>query len=249
MRIQRPNYKRNPLPFITCGCVGLMGGVVLVVGIVMLLLLPSLPGLTLQFSGFTSKGNTETVFQNPPPAVTVAVQNAVVPQEVTVNLGTYGSQPITVDSNQTQYDVAVGTSNTGAPLAVVTFTESGLMDLCYQRADLCSANSTQYRNARIDLRPGGGIIYADVYIPEFNMWQPIGVVLRLDNSHRQFEVAGVDVGGVLYDLPPNELGNRVNEVARVGNDILNQLTLDASGGRYALTEVQIDDNNLTLVMH
>jgi hypothetical protein len=74
-------------------------------------------------------------------------------------------------------------------------------------------------------------------------------VLRLDNSRRQFEVAGVDVGGVLYDLPPNDLGGRVNEVARVGNDILNQLTLDASGGRYALSEVQIDDNNLTLVMH
>jgi hypothetical protein len=248
MQIQRPTTKRSPLPFITCGCLGLLVGMMLVAGIVVLLLIPALPGIALQFSGFTSKGSTETVFQNVPLSNPVSVQNAVIPPAVTVNLGQYGSQEIPVAADQTQYQVAVGTSNTGAPLAVVSFSETGLMDICYQRADLCSSASSQYRNARIDLRPGGGIIYADVYIPEFGLWQPIGVVLRLDANRRQFEVAGVDVNGVLYDLPPNELGDRVNEVSRVGNDILNQLTLDASGGRYALSEVQIDDNTLTLVM-
>ena len=249
-QIQRPNHKRrNPWPFLACGCLGALAGTVIVAGIVVLLLLPALPGLALQFSGFKTKGDTETVFQSAPPAASVAVQNAVEPQQVTVNMGTYGSQPITIDPNQTQYEVAIGTSNTGTPLATVTFTEAGLLDMCHQRADICSNSSSEYRNARIDLRPGGGIIYADVYIPEFGLWQPIGVVLHLDSSRRQFEVSGVDVGGVLYDLPPSgTLRDRVLEVARVGNDILNQLTLDASGGRYALSEVQIDDNELTLVM-
>jgi hypothetical protein len=248
MYVERPKPRRNVLPFVACGCLGLLVGLAVVAGIVVLLLIPSLPGLALQLNGFQSKGSTEAIFQNPPPVATVVVQNPVVPQQAVVNLGAYGSQEISIDPNQNAYEVAVGTSNTGAPLATVTFTESGLMDLCYQRADICSANNANYRNPRIDLRPGGGIIYAEAYIPEFNLWQPVGVVLRLDASRRQFEVAGVDVGGVLFEVPPSGMGDRVSEVARVGNELLNQLTLQASGGQYALSEVQIDDNTLTLVM-
>jgi len=248
MRIQRVQPRRDYLPLIGCGCVGITVGIILVVGVVVLLLIPALPGLALQFSGFQSKGNTEALFQNVPPAPTVAVQNAIQPEQVTINLGSLGSQPIAIEPNQTQYEVAVGTSDTGAPLATVAFTETGLMDMCYQRADLCGNSNAQYRNARVDLRPGGAIVYADVYIPDFGIWQPAGVVLRLDNSRRQFQVAGVDVGGVLYDLPPSGLGTQVTDVARVGNDLLNQVSLDASGGRYALSEVIIDDATLTLVM-
>lgn len=220
----------------------------LVAAIVILILIPALPSLALQFSGFTSKGSTEAVFQNIPPAPTVVVQNAVQPEQVTINLGSLGSQPINIEPNQSQYQVAVGTSNTGAPMATVSFTEAGLIEMCYQRADLCGNSSAQYRNARIDLRPGGAIIYADVYIPDFSIWQPAGVVMHLDNSGRQFQVVGVDVGGVLYDLPTSGLGEQVADVARVGNELLNQLSLEASGGLYALSQVLIDDTTLTLVM-
>jgi hypothetical protein len=248
MRIQRPPARRNYLPFIACGCLGVGAGVLLVAGIVVLVLIPALPGLALQFSGFKSKGNTETVFQNVVPVPTVALQNGSAPQEAVINLGSLGSQTIQISPTQTQYEVLIGTSNTGAPLATVAFTETGLMDMCYQRADLCGNGNAQYRNARVDLRPGGAIIYADVYVPDFGIWQPAGVVLRLDNSQRQFQVAGVDVGGVLYDVPPNGLGQQVSDVARVGNEMLNQLSLEASGGRYALSQVIIDDTTLTLVM-
>jgi hypothetical protein len=249
MRIQRAQpRRRNYLPLIGCGCVGITVGTILVIGIVVLLLLPALPGLALQFSGFQSKGNTEAVFQNVPPAPTVVVQNPVQPEQVTINLGALGSQPIPVEPNQTQYEVEVGTSNTGAPLATVAFTEAGLMEMCYQRADLCGNSNAQFRNARLDLRPSGAIVYADVYVPDFGIWQPAGVVLRLDNSRRQLQVAGVDVGGVLYDLPPSGLGTQVADMARVGNELLNQVSLDASGGRYVLSEVLIDDTTMTLVM-
>jgi hypothetical protein len=247
-RIQRPSARRNYLPFIACGCLGIGVGVMLVAGIVVLLVIPALPGMALQISGFKTKGNTETVFQNIAPMPTIAVQNGVQPQQAIINLGSLGSQTIDIDPNQTQYQVVVGTSNTGAPLATVSFTESGLMDMCYQRADLCGNSNAQYRNPRIDLRPGGAIIYADVYVPDFGVWQAAGIVLRLDSSQRQLQVAGVDVGGVLYDVPPNGVGQQVSDVARVGNELLNQLSLEASGGRYALSQVMIDDTTLTLVM-
>jgi hypothetical protein len=220
----------------------------LVAVIVIFLVIPALPGLALQFSGYKTKGNTETVFQNVPTVPTVAVQNPTVPQEAVINLGSLGSQTIQINPTETQYEIVVGTGNNGAPLATVSFTETGLMDMCYQRADLCGNSSGQYRNPRIDLRPGGAIIYAEIYVPDFGIWQAAGVVLRLDSSQRQFEVAGVDVGGTLYDVPPNGLGQQVADVARVGNETLNQLSLEASGGRYALSQVIIDDTTLTLVM-
>jgi hypothetical protein len=122
------------------------------------------------------------------------------------------------------------------------------MDLCYRRSDVCSNASGQYRNPRIDLRPGGAVIYADIYVPEVGIWQQTGVVLRLDGSGRQFEVAGVDMGGTLYALPSGDLGTRLAEVAQTGNTILSQLALQAGGGRYVLQQVRIDDNALTLVM-
>src|SRR5215510_899925 len=132
MRIQRPPARRNYLPFIGCGCLGVGIGVMLVAGIVILLVIPALPGLALQFSGFKTKGNTETVFQNVPSVPTVAVQNPTVPQEAVINLGSLGSQTIQISPTQTQYEIVVGTGNNGAPLARVSFTETGLMDMCYQ---------------------------------------------------------------------------------------------------------------------
>lgn len=244
--IQRVPRRRTNWPLIGCGCAVSLAGTGLVALVALLLLLPALPGLALQFSGFSSRGSTSTVFSNVPPPVTVQVQNAVVPPDASINLGALGVQA--VPPGNSAYQVAVGTSNTGAALATVAFTETGLMDLCFQRSEICASGNSQFHNARIDLRPGGGIIYADVYIAQFGLWQPVGVVLRLDGSRRQFELAGVDVNGVLFDLPPNELGQQVESIARAGNDLLNQISLDASGGRYILREVVIDESTLTLVM-
>jgi hypothetical protein len=122
------------------------------------------------------------------------------------------------------------------------------MQMCYQRSDICSGSNPQYRNVQLDLRPGGAILYADVTVPQLNVTQRVGVVMRLDGSRRQFEVAGVDVAGTLYDVPPNEFSTLVNDAQRTGNDILNQLTLEQGGAQYDLSEVQISDDTLTLVL-
>jgi hypothetical protein len=247
-------YVNRPLPprrsnrtlWLACGCLAVLGFAVILVGIITIfIVVPLLPGLALQTAGFSPKGNTAQVFANVPPQPTVQVQNPIIPTEAVINLGSFGSQnlPQTRD-----YTVEVGNTASG-PTATVSFTEQGLMDLCYQRSDMCGSPNAQYRNPRIDLRPGGAIIYADVFIQDFGIWQPIGVVLRLDGSQRQFAVAGVDVSGTLYDLPPTGLGETVVQIATTGNQILQQLSLQAGGGQYQLTQVLIDDTTLTLVMH
>lgn len=245
MQIQRQRPRPNRTPMIVCGCLAVMGGVGLVLVVAVILLLPLLPGLALQFSGYQPQGNTQQVFANVPPEQPVVVENAVSPTQAVINLGQYGSQELPQTLN---YTLSVGNSANGAPLATVAFTETSLMDQCYQRTDICSNTNPQYRNARIDLRPGGGVIYAEIFIQQFGIWQPVGVVMRLDASQRQFEIAGVDVNGTLYALPPNGMADQITEIVTMGNQALQAASLEAGGGRYTLTQVQITDTTLTLVM-
>jgi hypothetical protein len=243
MQIKRPSNRRKGLLLgVGCGCLGITAAAIAFIAAGLILL----PGLALRFAGFAPKGSTADVFANVSPAATVEVLNPITPAQAVVDFGTYGQQPIKTDASL--YSVAVGQDNSGGQLATVTFTEPGLMDLCRQRADMCANTNAQFRNPSLDLRPGGAMIYAEVNIPQLNAWQRIGVALRLDTSRKQFELVGVDVGGALYGLPSGELGDKASELARAGNDMLRQLTLEASGGRYTLSEVRIDDDTLTLIL-
>lgn len=245
MRIERVTRRSN-LPYLACGCLAVFVGCLVVVGAAALFLLPRFPGVTLQIAGFQSRGDTEAVFAGATPLPTLDVQNAVQPQQAVIELGQYGTQ--TLNPQLYDYTLTVGTTSSGSEVAVLTFTEASLMALCQQRTTVCSANGTAYRNGRIELRPGGAVIYADVYVPQLASWLPLGSVMQLDASMRQFVVVGVDFNGTLYQAPPTELGRIITDIEQTGNDILRQLILEAEGERYHLSEMRIDDSTLTLVL-
>jgi hypothetical protein len=218
-----------------------------IAAVAFVLLIPSIPNLAAQFVGFTPRGRTDALFEEVSAIPTLELQNPVQPQQFTVDLGQYGQQTLSNDSGL--YTLAVGSDETGTQAAVVTFSEAGLQELCRQRSDVCGSTNPRYRNARIDLRPGGAVIYADVTLPELGgIEQAAGVVLRLDGSGQRFEFAGVDIGGTLYDAPPEGFGATVSDLERIGNDILNQLRLEAGGDQFALSQVSIDDSTLTLIL-
>jgi hypothetical protein len=243
MRIQRAARRRRT-PWLGCGCVGIAVGIGLVGLVAVIVIVPALPGLAARLAGLTPRGSTDALFVDAPlPAV--QVENPFTPPDAVVTLGDYGQVSLSADAGY--YSVITGFSD-GAPVAVVSFTENSLMDLCYQRADLCSGAGSSFRNARLDLRPGGAVVYADLLVPGMSIWQPVGVALRLDSARRQFVVAGVDLGGTLYDLPQDALGEQVTQLAGAGNDLLRRLELEAGGGRYGQPEVVIDDGTLTLVL-
>jgi hypothetical protein len=222
-------------------------GLLAVAFIAIVLVLTSLPNIAAQLVGFTPRGSTDALFQEALPIPTIQLQDSVQPPQFTVDLGQYGQQTLSNDSGL--YSVEVGNDETGTQAAIVSFSEAGLQELCRQRTDICGPNNPRYRNGRIDLRPGGAIIYADVSIPELGgVEQTAGVVLRLDGSGQRFELAGVDIGGTLYDAPPESFGATVSELERTGNDILNQLRLEAGGDQFALSQVSIDDSALTLTL-
>ena len=240
MRVQRVRQRSN-MPFMLCGCLAatLVGMVVLAVGV--LILLPRLPGIALLAAGFTARGSTAQTFANAPVTPLVQLQNAVTPGQVVVNLGTYGAQelpPVYVQTGQVD----------GGQAATVLLSEDDLMTLCRQRTTLCSNTNPQYQNVRVDLRPGGGVVYADVSLPELGVTQTVGAVLRLDATQRQFELTGVDVGGTLYALPSGTLEARAQEAATTANALLQQASLSVDGGQYTVTDIRIDESSIMFVM-
>ncbi|MEQ9030392.1 MAG: hypothetical protein RLP44_16895, partial [Aggregatilineales bacterium] len=154
------------------------------------------------------------------------------------------------------YTFNTGTTNTGNTLTTATFTEDGLRQLCFERSTICGGGDGNYRNAQIDLRPGGAVVYVDVNAGVF--WQRIGIVMRLNTTRTRLSVIGVDIDGITYDpatLPPflpadarQAIVNALSEVEIVVNDLITQIVLRSGGETYTIIDLNVDDALLTLIM-
>lgn len=253
VRIQRPGKKQIGCGWKVVGCAffAVFGSIFACAA---LYTVGALVPLVLQLAGMRSLGSTEDLFDAVTPAPTVVVQGASNPQRVTIDLGSYGQEALNVDP--AAYTFVTGSTDAGTQVAVATFTEQGLLDICNQRSTVCSGQNDRYRNVRFDLRPGGVVVYADVNAGI--LWQRLGVVLRLDSSSRRFNVLGVDIGGVTFDpatLPPflsqevkDGIAVAMVDIEREGNAVLNELELQTGGQSYTLSQITIDDTTLTVIM-
>jgi len=239
MRVQRS--PRRGVPIGICGCLIAALFIVVVLGIGVVFVFLRTPSLALLVAGFKPEGSTAQVFSGQPTTPPVQLENPVSPPQAVVNLGSSGSQELPAQNVQT------GTIN-GSAAATVSFSANDLMNLCVQRTTFCSNTNPQYKNVKLDLQPGGGVVYADVSVPELGSTQTVGVALKLNATHRQFDVMGVDVGGTLYSLPTGTLGQRVQEIASKANELLQVASLDVGGGVYNLSDIRIDSNTITFVM-
>ena len=231
------------------GCLfGLIAlGIVGVIAVVVLL--PRMPGLAARVVGLNSQGQTAALFTAATSAPQIQLQNAGKPEQVSVNLGEYGGEQ-TLDTSA--YDVQVGEDSTGRQTAVAAFTEADLLAICRQRSPLCNGSDPRFQNPRIDLRPGGVVFYADASIPtQYNvtLTQTVGIVMTLDASGKQFQFAGIDLGGELFTDPPEQFADTVDRMQQGANDLLTQVTVDAGSGQaLTVSEIAIDDSELTLVL-
>lgn len=242
MRIQRVQRRSNTFGW--CGCLAFVAAVALVVGVAAVFILgPQIPGLALRLAGFRELGNAANVMTNRPAQPEITLTNPSVLPDSSLYLGSLGEQML----SEIGVSAAVGDSSIGRA-ATVTLTEANLMDLCRRRSAICGGGNDQYRNARIDLRLGGAVIYGDVYIPDVGLWQSLGVVVQVDSSGRQVQVLGVEVGGTLYSLPAGTISQRVNEVTRQVNSALAQLSLGGAGGQYSLATIQVNENAMMIVL-
>ena len=231
----------------SCGCL-LAAGFTTLLGFTLLYALsPLFSGIGFQVLGLRQVGETSRIFENAPIVPTAIVQNASQAQQVTLDLGQYGQQTITVDQQDTLF--VTGSSETGSPIARASFSKAGLLAICAQQRPICLGDGGRYRNVSIDLRPGGAVVYVDVNATSL-VWQRIGVVFQVDSSRTALVIRGIDLNGGLYDYStmPGELSGAVDEIGQVTNAILRQLAVEAGGENYRLSEIIIDETNLTLIL-
>lgn len=217
--------------------------IVLVGAADVLVIVPMLPGFALQVAGFVPAGRTDQVFAGNVQPVNVALDNPVSAVSASLLTGSGYSWSIPAGTGSVQTG-----GQQGVPTAAVRLTETDLMTVCQTQTTFCAGGNDAFRNARVDLRPDGAVIYADVYLRDLGLWQPAGVVLRLDASRQQFSIAGVDVGGTLYAIPEGTLGDQVRRIAEEGNAALRGLAVEVGNGRYVLQAISIDDTSITALL-
>lgn len=230
-------------------------GVLLIFGVIMVVLAvilwPRLPNIMASVVGLSEVGRTQDLFAQATPVPAVALENAEVPDQVVVDMGNYGGeQRLTTDNGL--YEVVVGSDvSSGADTALVTFDEAGLLAVCQQRSPICNNTDSRFQNISFDLQPGGIVIYADANLQQqvgFNLQQRLGLALRLDASRTQFEFAGIDVNGQLYNINLPEFADEIARLERDGNALMHDVSVSAGDGQYSLSEVIADDTTLTLVL-
>jgi hypothetical protein len=246
--IQRPPRRRSALPGCACGCFAALGGLMIALVVGVIALLPSLPNVIAQSAGLEPRGAVADVFDAPS---ILAQIPAIVPaavSEIFVSVPRIGSQTVSLAAVQNSaQQVNFGTdASSSAPAAVITFSESDLQALCDQRPE-CSADS-RFSNPTIDLQPNGAIVYADVVIPSVGISQRIGAVLRVNSFGSGFEIMGVTINGTLYAIPPDTFGIDLDSLEQQANDALTQVTISAAGYTYAVRQISIAEDMLTVTL-
>lgn len=245
VRIQRYNVSRRRKG--ACGCFAILATLlVLVMGGLLLVTSGLLLSVLLQLFGVDRIGQTDSVFSDNPriSESVMTLQNPVPIQQVTVRVPGYTTYTIT---NSSAVNLQIGQNPGGINAVTAQIDEAGLLTLCNQYSDLCRGSGGTYRNVRFDLRPGGGIIYADV---NMGIWQQVGIVLQLDSSSTRFSVAGVDINGVLYDAQsfPSEVSSLVDEIHQHGNTILAGMIVNAGGNALKLSYIEVDEQQVQVYL-
>lgn len=249
MRVQRYPARRRPAwPFIACGCGAVLVASAVCVVALGLLGLRFAPELALRVAGFQPAGQTDSVFAVPEVALPVLNNPAALPPAaIVVDAGQLGRRSLG-EVNSGGVSVVVGSAaGTAQTVVQAAVDETGLLDLCRRYTTVCSPAGDAVRNVTFDLRPGGVIVRGEFLVPQAGLWQPAGIVLRL-NAASRLEIAGVDVNGVLFSTPPGELSALVEQVTATANDLLRQVAVETGGARYTLERLVITDDAVTALL-
>jgi len=212
-------------------------------GVLLILLLSPqiLIGVGLQLMGVQRIGTTGDVFDNADsPIVQYSLQNSRPVDRFTVTIPGYGQETF----NQADFNIAAGEVATGVVTAAVTITEADFERLCHNQPQRC--NREAFDDLEVDFRPGGVIIYADV---QAALGQKIGIAVTIVDAGRTIEVAGVDIGGALYDVNslPDDLKRIVQEARQIVDQSIDTMTVTIGGQALRLYDINSDHEQIRLV--
>ncbi|MFN8379869.1 MAG: hypothetical protein U0452_14490 [Anaerolineae bacterium] len=246
-RSSTPNTaRRNGGCACGCGCLSLLALAVAVTLAGVLFTWPRLPNLAAQAVGFQERGAVAQVFEAITPVPAPVLANLAPAGPVTFTVPSMGSGTLTGTEGVA---LQIGSDPLGGAAAgQITLTENDLVALCARYADVCLSDP-RFQNPRVDLRRGGAVVTADVTLPELGgITQSVGIVVSVDSTGRELRVQGIDLGGTLYAVPNNDIGNLVRNAEAQLNSVLAQLVVDTSAGRLALDRITMDDSTLTVTL-
>jgi hypothetical protein len=217
-----------------------MLAVLLVGGVLTVFLIANLPQITAAVSGMQAIGSTDQVFQAPRPIPAVAVRNVGTVNSASVIAADVGTFALNAGR------VEAGTDSLGNPAAVLEISEAELNSLCQRESPICGTGNGRVRGARIDLRPDGVIITAEFMVPQTGLWVQAGAVARFSAAGGQLSLAGVDIDGTLYTVPPNIAS--LDDLERIANDFLRRSAVQADGRNYQIAALYADNDRLTVIL-
>lgn len=128
------------------------------------------------------------------------------------------------------------------------FTEAGINTYLNYWFGAYLENHDRLRNAWLDLRPDGVVIYADLNL-ELG-WERAGAVFVLDASGRQLTLIGVDIDGRLYSAPPSgPIAELTDQLAMQGNRALRELAFLDPTGRLMIQEMNISHDHIQVLAY
>ena len=196
--------------------------------------------ITINESGEIETGN---VLVEVAPTPVIVVEEI---DQVTVELD--GRQE-TIDLNALGVDRAeLGTAADGSDVYYFEYDESSINEI-FQTAVWPQAPAdvtSQVQNVSIELRSNAVVLNGQADIG-FGM-QDVGVILAVDGSNARFSVAGVELGGLVFETPPSgPIGEYITLAETEGNRALNELVLYSSGGTpLSIENIAVENGQLRI---
>lgn len=228
-----------------CGVVLAAGMALIIAGFV--LLIPRLPALFLQATGFEVAGATTDFIASAP--ASPALPERINPQPLGAGTNAaLGNQSFNLaEAGVTIREVSVPSAD--ARVLEVNATEASLNDLMRQLVQNIdpSGQDIQLSGASVDVFNGGAVIRATISLPQVNIGQQIGVVLQF-TPENQLRLAGLDVNGTL--LSPAGVGDIQDAVRSLEQDVNQSLRegIVINGQNYAIWRIFSDANQLTVLL-
>lgn len=237
-----------------CAAVLVLGCCVSVIAVA--LLGPQLVNVIVGAIGLEARGQTTELFNDITPEPTFVLNSATEPESVQIDVGTLGQETLSND-NPTLYSYRLGYDARETRTLQIVMSEDGVNELCRQRTTACSEDTTNsdFRNVRIDLRPGGAVVYFDYSNVSGNastQLTGLGLVMTWDQTARRLRVQGVDFAGALFGpgTNPQNLPFPITfeEVEQRVNEALASAAATADGRRYQIVAMTIRESDLVMTL-
>jgi hypothetical protein len=241
--------------------------VVLILGLVVALLSPAIPGLLLRIAGFTPQGDVEVFLgeqlrEIPSPHATNMNEQSTgdipeantnsyshwftsmnTPSQFTVTVS-HGRSFSAASENAYAQAILFGRGLDGLPLGVIAYHETALGGICQLWLSDCS--TAQFRVNEVDFRTNAAVVYGSASIA--GLRQNAGVVLVVGADQTSLSAGGFVVDGQVYAIPDS--GEVAALVARVTDELnraLREMIIQAEEYRLGLAEMRLVDDSLILI--